>query len=88
MSTILGHFINGVEVADDNRPTPVYNPATGELTRHVAMASKATVEEAIAAASAAYPAWRDTMYWWLNPVPENIPLAESPKRSLPQNCLN
>ena len=29
----LGHFINGVEVADDNRPEPVYNPATGELTK-------------------------------------------------------
>jgi malonate-semialdehyde dehydrogenase (acetylating)/methylmalonate-semialdehyde dehydrogenase len=60
MTTILGHFINGVEVADDNRPAPVYNPATGEMTRHVAMASKETVEKAIAAASAAYPAWRDT----------------------------
>jgi malonate-semialdehyde dehydrogenase (acetylating)/methylmalonate-semialdehyde dehydrogenase len=60
MSNILGHLINGVEVADDNRPAPVYNPATGELARHVAMASQATVEEAIAAAEAAFPAWRDT----------------------------
>ncbi len=60
MSTPLGHYINGVEVADDNRPGPVYNPATGELTKHVAMASKATVEDAIAAAEAAFPAWRNT----------------------------
>ena len=60
MSTPLGHLINGVEVADDNRPGPVYNPATGELTKHVAMASKATVEDAIAAAEAAFPAWRNT----------------------------
>ena len=45
MSKILGHFINNADVNDDNRPTPVYNPATGELTKHVAMASKATVEE-------------------------------------------
>ncbi len=56
----LGHLINGVEVADDNRPEPIFNPATGELTGHVAMASKATVTEAIAAAEAAFPAWRDT----------------------------
>ncbi|MBT8105842.1 MAG: CoA-acylating methylmalonate-semialdehyde dehydrogenase, partial [Woeseiaceae bacterium] len=56
----LGHFINGADVADDNRPQPVYNPATGALTKHVAMASRATVEEAIAAAEAAFPAWRDT----------------------------
>ena len=60
MSNTIGHFINGVDVADDNRPAPVYNPATGELARHVAMASKATVEEAIAAAEAAFGAWRDT----------------------------
>jgi malonate-semialdehyde dehydrogenase (acetylating)/methylmalonate-semialdehyde dehydrogenase len=60
MSTITGHFINGADVADDNRPLPVYNPATGEQTRAVALASKATVEEAIAAAEAAFPAWRDT----------------------------
>jgi malonate-semialdehyde dehydrogenase (acetylating)/methylmalonate-semialdehyde dehydrogenase len=60
MSAVVGHFINGADVDDDNRPQPVYNPATGELTRHVAMASQATVEEAIAAAEAAFPAWRDT----------------------------
>ena len=52
MSNVIGHFINGAEVADDNRPAPVYNPATGEQSGNVAMASKATVEEAIAAAEA------------------------------------
>ncbi|MDJ0749796.1 MAG: CoA-acylating methylmalonate-semialdehyde dehydrogenase [Woeseiaceae bacterium] len=59
-ASLVGHFIDGVDVADDNRPEPVYDPATGELTRHVAMASKATVENAVAAAQAAFPAWRDT----------------------------
>jgi len=57
---IVGHFINGVDVADNNRPLPVTNPATGEVTRHVAMAAKSTVEDAIAAAESAYPAWRNT----------------------------
>jgi len=60
IANILGHFINGADVVDDNRPEPVTNPATGQVTRHVAMASKQTVESAIAAAAAAYPAWRDT----------------------------
>ena len=60
MSTNIGHFINGVDVADDNRAAPVYNPATGLSSKQVAMASKATVEEAIAAAAGAFPAWRDT----------------------------
>ncbi len=57
---ILGHFINNADVADDHRPLPVTNPATGKVVRHVAMASKRTVEEAIGAAQAAFPAWRNT----------------------------
>ena len=60
MSKVLGHFINNAEVADDTRPAPVYNPATGKRTKQVAMASKATVEDAISAAAAAFPEWRDT----------------------------
>ena len=60
VANVVGHFINGNDVADDNRPTPITNPATGQVTRHVAMASKETVEDAIEAAEAAYPAWRNT----------------------------
>ena len=56
----LGHFINGAPVADAARTQPVYNPATGQVVRNVALASKQTVEESIAAAAAAFPAWRDT----------------------------
>ena len=48
----IGHLINGVEVPGDGRAEPVTNPATGKVTRHVAMASKQTVESAIAAAAA------------------------------------
>ena len=57
---ILGHYINGRLVADSARTLPVTNPATGEVIRQVAMASGATVGEAIAAARAAFPAWRHT----------------------------
>ena len=57
---IVGHFIDGKAIADDSRPAPVYNPATGKVTKQVAMASQKTVETAIAAAAAAFPAWRDT----------------------------
>ncbi len=58
--TVLGHFIAGADVADDNRPLPVTNPATGQVTKHVAMASADTVRRAIAAAADAFPAWRQT----------------------------
>ncbi|MBO9481855.1 CoA-acylating methylmalonate-semialdehyde dehydrogenase [Salinisphaera sp. G21_0] len=59
MNTI-GHLINGSEVNNDIRHQSVYNPATGQAEKQVALASKATVEEAVAAAEAAFPAWRNT----------------------------
>ena len=59
MSTI-GHLINGQLVNPDGRTAAVFNPATGEVQRHVALASTLTVRETIEAADAAFPAWRDT----------------------------
>ena len=56
----VGHFINGSLIADSARTQDIFNPATGRPVRQVALASKATVEEAIAAAQAAFPQWRDT----------------------------
>jgi malonate-semialdehyde dehydrogenase (acetylating)/methylmalonate-semialdehyde dehydrogenase len=56
----LGHFINGRSRTDDNRTSAITDPATGEVTRHVALASRETVNDAVAAASAAFPAWRNT----------------------------
>jgi malonate-semialdehyde dehydrogenase (acetylating)/methylmalonate-semialdehyde dehydrogenase len=58
--TVIGHFINGEIYPDTARTQDVYNPATGKVTKQVALASKATTELAIAAAEAAYPAWRNT----------------------------
>ncbi|MBT8088863.1 MAG: CoA-acylating methylmalonate-semialdehyde dehydrogenase [Gammaproteobacteria bacterium] len=60
VANVVGHFINGADFPDDNRPEPITNPATGKVTRHVAMASRQTVESAIAAAETAFPAWRNT----------------------------
>ncbi|MDA9095582.1 CoA-acylating methylmalonate-semialdehyde dehydrogenase [Porticoccaceae bacterium] len=57
---VVGHLINGDMIAPDTRTQDVYNPATGEVSKQVALASEATVGQAIAAAQAAYPAWRDT----------------------------
>jgi malonate-semialdehyde dehydrogenase (acetylating)/methylmalonate-semialdehyde dehydrogenase len=54
------HFINGRSVADEGRMQDVFNPATGQVVRRVALAGRAMVENAIAAAEAAFPAWRDT----------------------------
>ena len=56
----LGHWINGRAVTDAGRAQEVTNPATGKTVRRVALASRSTVEQAIAAAEAAYPAWRET----------------------------
>ncbi len=58
--TTLGHLINGTRVEREGRTQDIYNPSIGEVAGQVSLANKATVEEAIAAAEAAYPAWRDT----------------------------
>ena len=57
---IVGHLINGQINTDAARTQEVFNPATGLASKQVALASKHTVEEAIAAAEAAYPQWRNT----------------------------
>jgi malonate-semialdehyde dehydrogenase (acetylating)/methylmalonate-semialdehyde dehydrogenase len=61
MKTIQ-HWINGAETAPNSgsRVSDVTNPATGKVTSQVALASAATVNDAVAAATAAFPLWRDT----------------------------
>ncbi|AFU97617.1 CoA-acylating methylmalonate-semialdehyde dehydrogenase [Simiduia agarivorans] len=58
--SVIGHIINGEPHTPAERTAKVYNPATGVSTKTVALASQATTEQAIAAAQAAYPAWRQT----------------------------
>jgi malonate-semialdehyde dehydrogenase (acetylating)/methylmalonate-semialdehyde dehydrogenase len=57
---IVGHLIDGKIVSPGTRAQDVFNPATGRAEKRVLLANKATVEEAIASAQAAYPAWRNT----------------------------
>lgn len=60
-SSALHHLINGqTDKAPAARTGDVYNPATGEVIATVPLASKSKVEEAIAAAEAAFPAWAAT----------------------------
>ncbi len=57
----VNHWINGTRVAGaSGRNGPVYNPATGEVARHVDFASVEEVNDAVAAAHAAFPTWRAT----------------------------
>ena len=58
----ISHWINGRDVPAeaDGRLGDITNPATGNVTGQVPLASQATVESAIAAAAEAFPAWRDT----------------------------
>jgi malonate-semialdehyde dehydrogenase (acetylating)/methylmalonate-semialdehyde dehydrogenase len=59
-SNKIGHLINGEIVTIGTRSQPVYNPATGEATKHVLLADLETIDAAIASAHAAFPAWRNT----------------------------
>ncbi|MBS0561263.1 MAG: CoA-acylating methylmalonate-semialdehyde dehydrogenase [Proteobacteria bacterium] len=54
----IGHFIGGRAVAGTSGNFgEVFNPATGEVSARVAMASAAELDQAVAAARAAWPAW-------------------------------
>ncbi|HEX7399680.1 MAG TPA: aldehyde dehydrogenase family protein, partial [Candidatus Limnocylindrales bacterium] len=57
---ILSHWIDGrpVEVLPE-QTGPVYNPATGHVIGRVPRGGAAEVDTAVAAAKAAFPAWRD-----------------------------
>ena len=55
----ITHWIGGEPVTGTSgRSGPVYNPARGEQTAQVDFASTAEVDSAVAAAKAAFPAWR------------------------------
>lgn len=60
VTATVGHLIDGKIVHDGGRTQPVFNPATGQSTVSVELASKATVEAAIASSEKAFPAWRNT----------------------------
>jgi len=57
----IGHWIGGRRVGGDTaRSSEVFNPATGEVTGLVRLGDAATVDAAVRAAKAAFPAWADT----------------------------
>ncbi|WP_405722541.1 gamma-aminobutyraldehyde dehydrogenase [Streptomyces sp. NBC_01537] len=57
----LRNYINGeFRDAADGRTTDVVNPATGEVYATAPLSAAADVDAAMAAAAAAFPAWRDT----------------------------
>ncbi|GAB3392268.1 CoA-acylating methylmalonate-semialdehyde dehydrogenase [Azotobacter armeniacus] len=58
-TTLIGHFIDGQVRHAGERHSDVFNPALGEVTARVVLASRQTVDEAVAAARAAFPAWSE-----------------------------
>ncbi|ROS48080.1 CoA-acylating methylmalonate-semialdehyde dehydrogenase [Frigoribacterium sp. PhB24] len=57
---VVPHWIDGRESpSSSGRTAPVYDPALGVVTKHVALADEDEIEAAIASAQAAFPAWRD-----------------------------
>jgi malonate-semialdehyde dehydrogenase (acetylating)/methylmalonate-semialdehyde dehydrogenase len=60
-SLALSHYINGqLQASTSGRSQAVFNPALGSVSAQVALASVEEVHAAIAAASAAAPAWAET----------------------------
>ena len=61
MATTLHHWTNGATLeGSGGRFSDVTDPATGEVSAQLALASPEDVETVVAAAAAAFPGWRDT----------------------------
>ena len=61
MATTLHHWMNGATLeGSGGRFSDVTNPATGEVTGQLPLASEDDVARVVAAAKAAFPGWRDT----------------------------
>ncbi len=57
----IGHLIHGrPATGESGRTSPVHDPATGRVTKQVALASATEVGAAVASAAAAFPAWAAT----------------------------
>ncbi len=59
--TSIAHYISGQKTAGtSSRAQDVFNPATGAVTGRVSLANVKDVDQAVASAQAAFPAWADT----------------------------
>ncbi|MDD5298428.1 MAG: CoA-acylating methylmalonate-semialdehyde dehydrogenase [Rhodocyclaceae bacterium] len=60
-AALIQHWISDrLDSGAGERRAPVFNPATGQQAREVVLAATSDVDRAVAAARAAFPAWRDT----------------------------
>ena len=60
LAATIPFWIDGKPAAAKSKRTgPVYNPATGQVIRHVALANAADVDAAVQAAQRTFPEWRD-----------------------------
>jgi len=74
----VSHFINGQRAeGTSGRWGDVFNPATGERARRVALGGAAEVDRAVKAAATAFPAWAATP-----------PLSRAESCSNSANCWN
>ncbi|QKG64616.1 CoA-acylating methylmalonate-semialdehyde dehydrogenase [Pseudomonas sp. B14-6] len=57
---VIGHYLDGhVQDSGSERFSNVFNPATGEVQARVGLASSKTVDDAVASALKAFPAWSE-----------------------------
>ena len=57
---LVPHFIDGASrPGRSGRTAPVFDPALGVATKNVSLADTVEIDEAVASAKAAFPAWRD-----------------------------
>ena len=56
----VGHYLNGQLITTGSKSQPVYNPSKGIISKEVLLGDSKTIDEAVAAAKAAFPEWSKT----------------------------
>lgn len=58
MTEFVTNFINGIAIeSQSERITPIFNPATGKIIKHLKLSKANEVNDAITAAASAFPSW-------------------------------
>ena len=61
---IIEHFVNGKQYSGSSKRTsPVFNPATGEQSAEVTLASTKDINQAVKVAKTAFEAWSNNHHF-------------------------
>ena len=59
----IHHFVNGKAFEGDSKKTSMFNPAIGEVSAKVTLATKQDIDKVVDIAHRAFDAWSNTLHF-------------------------